>query len=125
MEHYDAKDLTLALFRELLSEDEFADVAAGIVIQAYLRDSRDDLADLIAWSSGRATPITVRLVKGAYWDTGSGAALARAGLHPQSRPDAQFERMTRLPGHCDTYARVGHGIRSMAQRSPPCGGRVA
>ena len=31
MEHYDAKDLTLSLFRELLSEDEFADVAAGIV----------------------------------------------------------------------------------------------
>src|SRR5688572_8887575 len=40
MEHYDAKDLTLSLFRELLSEDEFLDVAAGIVIQAYLRDSR-------------------------------------------------------------------------------------
>ena len=38
MEHYDAKDLTLTLFRDLLSEDEFADVAAGIVIQAYLRD---------------------------------------------------------------------------------------
>ena len=56
MEHYDAKDLTLALFRDLLSEDEFADVAAGIVIQAYLRDARDDLADLIAWSSGRRTP---------------------------------------------------------------------
>ena len=53
MEHYDVKDLTLALFRELLDEDEFADVDAGIVIQAYLRDSRDDLADLIAWSARR------------------------------------------------------------------------
>ena len=29
MEHYDAKDLTLALFRELLGEDEFADVSRG------------------------------------------------------------------------------------------------
>ena len=28
MEHYDAKDLTLALVRELLSEEEFGDVAA-------------------------------------------------------------------------------------------------
>ena len=55
MEHYDAKDLTLSLFRELLAEDEFADVAAGIVIQAYLRDARDDLADLIAWSAERAS----------------------------------------------------------------------
>jgi RHH-type proline utilization regulon transcriptional repressor/proline dehydrogenase/delta 1-pyrroline-5-carboxylate dehydrogenase len=56
MEHYDAKDLTLALFRELLSEDEFTGVAAGVVVQAYLRDARDDLADLIAWSSGRDRP---------------------------------------------------------------------
>ena len=64
MEHYDAKDLTLRLFRELLSEDEFADMPAGIVVQAYLRDSHDDLADLIAWSARRAEPITVRLVKG-------------------------------------------------------------
>ena len=51
MEHADAKDLTLRLFRDLLGEDEFADLDAGIVIQAYLRDSRDDLADLIAWSA--------------------------------------------------------------------------
>jgi RHH-type transcriptional regulator, proline utilization regulon repressor / proline dehydrogenase / delta 1-pyrroline-5-carboxylate dehydrogenase len=68
MEHYDAKDLTLQLFRDLLSEDEFAGMPAGIVVQAYLRDSRDDLADLIAWSARRSQPITVRLVKGAYWD---------------------------------------------------------
>src|ERR671910_2679977 len=67
MEHYDAKDLTLQLFRDLLSEDEFADMPAGIVVQAYLRDSRDDLADLVAWSARRGRPITVRLVKGAYW----------------------------------------------------------
>ena len=64
MEHYDAKDLTLRLFRELVSEDEFVDMPAGIVVQAYLRDSRDDLADLIAWSARRPEPITVLLVKG-------------------------------------------------------------
>nr|MBA3303975.1 proline dehydrogenase family protein [Acidimicrobiia bacterium] len=69
MEHYEVKDLTLQLFRELLTEEEFAGLAAGIVVQAYLRDSAADLAELIAWSGRRAAPVTVRLVKGAYWDT--------------------------------------------------------
>src|SRR4029077_19882658 len=69
MEHYDVKDLTLQLFSELLEEDEFAEVDAGIVIQAYLKDSRNDLARLFERSAPRRTPITVRLVKGAYWDT--------------------------------------------------------
>src|SRR5207244_2027055 len=63
MEHYEAKDLTLQLFGELTSEDEFAALDAGIAVQAYLKDSRDDLADLIARSSRRPTPFTVRLVK--------------------------------------------------------------
>ncbi|HEX8769135.1 MAG TPA: proline dehydrogenase family protein, partial [Acidimicrobiales bacterium] len=75
-EHYDVKDLTLQLFRELLTEPEFADVEAGVVIQAYLKDSFDDLADLIGFSSSRSKPITVRLVKGAYWDTESVVAAA-------------------------------------------------
>ena len=65
MEQYDAKDITLQLFRELLTESEFAELDAGIVIQAYLKDSYVDLADLVAWSSQRSRPITVRLVKGA------------------------------------------------------------
>ncbi|MBV8981469.1 MAG: proline dehydrogenase family protein, partial [Acidimicrobiia bacterium] len=59
MEHYDAKDVTLQLFRDLLGEEEFSELEAGAVIQAYLKDSRDDLADLIAFSSQRRTPITV------------------------------------------------------------------
>src|ERR671910_16482 len=65
MEHYDAKDLTLQLFRDLLSEDEFADMPAGIVVQAYLRDSRDDLADLVAWSARRGRAGGLRAVPGA------------------------------------------------------------
>ena len=69
MEHYDVKDLTVQLFREVLDEPEFVDIEAGIVLQAYLKDSHRDLADLIAFSGGRRRPITVRLVKGAYWDT--------------------------------------------------------
>ena len=121
MEHYDAKDLTLALFRDLLSEDEFADVAAGIVIQAYLRDARDDLADLIAWSGGRRTPITVRLVKGAYWDAETVHARA-AGWQPpvyenKDETDANYERCVRLlhDHHGAARAAFGsHNLRSLA-----------
>ena len=100
MEHADAKDLTLRLFRDLLGEDEFADLDAGIVIQAYLRDSRDDLADLIAWSAQRSKPITVRLVKGAYWDTETVHAKAAGWPVPvfehKDETDANYERCARL-----------------------------
>ncbi|MGH9273382.1 MAG: bifunctional proline dehydrogenase/L-glutamate gamma-semialdehyde dehydrogenase, partial [Acidimicrobiales bacterium] len=121
MEHYDAKDLTLALFRELLGEDEFADVQAGVVIQAVLRDSRDDLADLIAWSGGRRLPITVRLVKGAYWDAETvhaGAAGWEAPVFEQKdETDANYERCTRLlhGHHGEVRAAFGsHNLRSLA-----------
>ncbi|HEX8805013.1 MAG TPA: proline dehydrogenase family protein, partial [Acidimicrobiales bacterium] len=121
MEHYDAKDLTLRVFRELLSEDEFADLAAGIVIQAYLRDSRDDLADLIAWSSGRPTPITVRLVKGAYWDAETVHARAEGWPAPvyedKAETDANYERCVRLlhDHHGTVRAAFGsHNLRSLA-----------
>jgi len=121
MEHYDAKDLTLALFRELLSEDEFVDVHAGVVIQAFLRDSRDDLADLIAWSSTRRQPITVRLVKGAYWDAETVHAAAAGWEAPvfeaKDETDANYERCTRLlhDHHGDVRAAFGsHNLRSLA-----------
>ncbi|MGQ0831936.1 MAG: proline dehydrogenase family protein [Microthrixaceae bacterium] len=121
MEHYDAKDLTLTLFRELLGEDEFADAHAGVVIQAFLRDAHDDLADLIAWSGSRANPITVRLVKGAYWDAETVHARA-AGWEPpvfehKAETDASYERCTRLlhEHHGEVRAAFGsHNLRSLA-----------
>src|SRR5580658_8639657 len=51
MESYGLKDLTLSLFRSILSEDEFrGQPAVGIAMQAYLRDCERDLLDLIAWA---------------------------------------------------------------------------
>ena len=121
MEHYDAKDLTLQLVRELLTEHEFAAMEAGIVIQAYLKDSRDDLADLIAWSSQRSAPITVRLVKGAYWDTETVHARAEGWPVPvfehKGETDANFERCVRLlhDHHGEVRAAFGsHNLRSLA-----------
>ena len=69
MESYHHKDLTLEVFKELLLEDEFKDYPHfGIVIQAYLRDSFEDTIELIKFAKTRKTAISVRLVKGAYWD---------------------------------------------------------
>src|ERR1044071_2137151 len=69
MESYALKNTTLELFKTILNEPEFKDWPhAGIVIQAYLRDSEADLRDLIEWGRARGTRFAVRLVKGAYWD---------------------------------------------------------
>ncbi len=120
-EHYDVKDLTLQLFRDLLSEEEFAGVEAGVVIQSYLRDSRDDLADLIAFSAARERPVTVRLVKGAYWDTETVVAQAEGWPAPvferKAETDANFERCVRLlhDHHGEVRAAFGtHNLRSLA-----------
>jgi RHH-type proline utilization regulon transcriptional repressor/proline dehydrogenase/delta 1-pyrroline-5-carboxylate dehydrogenase len=118
-EHYDVKDLTLALFRELA--DEVPGLDAGVVVQAYLKDAHEDLGDLIAWASGRERPITVRLVKGAYWDTETVAAEAEGWPAPvfadKVQTDANYERCTRLlhGAHGTVRAAFGtHNLRSLA-----------
>ena len=99
-EHYDVKDLTLRLVRELLSEPEFAEMEAGVVIQAYLKDARRDLAELIDLSATRSKPLTVRLVKGAYWDAETVHAQAEGWPVPvfgrKEQTDANYERCVGL-----------------------------
>ncbi|MGQ0616426.1 MAG: proline dehydrogenase family protein [Acidimicrobiia bacterium] len=121
MEHYDAKDLTLTLFRDLMSEDEFRSLEAGIVVQAYLKDSRDDLADLVSFSASRSAPITVRLVKGAYWDTETVKAQAEGWPVPvferKDETDANYDRCVRLlhDHHGEVRAAfASHNLRSLA-----------
>ncbi len=63
------KALTYAAFKRILDQPELRGYEhAGIVCQAYLRDSLADLQDLGRWANRRGAPVTVRLVKGAYWD---------------------------------------------------------
>lgn len=69
MEQYDTKAVTIAMFKSLLMEPELRDWPnVGIALQAYLRDTEQDIRDLIGWARTRGTPVTVRLVRGAYWD---------------------------------------------------------
>lgn len=70
MEQYCYKDLFLELFKELIMEDEFKSYPHfGIVVQAYLKDSLKDLKELSQFVKQRGQGITIRLVKGAYWDS--------------------------------------------------------
>lgn len=69
MEEYRDLDLTIRLFTELLSEDEFKDYKAGIVLQAYLPDSTPAFDRLASFARQRVdnggAPIKIRFVKGA------------------------------------------------------------
>jgi RHH-type proline utilization regulon transcriptional repressor/proline dehydrogenase/delta 1-pyrroline-5-carboxylate dehydrogenase len=100
MEQSEVKDLTLALFRSLVAEPSLAGLRAGIVIQAYLRESHADVQDLLHWCAEGSHPIDVRLVKGAYWDAETVTARAHGWPVPvyehKGDTDANYERCTRL-----------------------------
>ena len=122
MEQYTYKDLTLTILKDVLMEDEFRQRSdIGITQQAYLRDSYQDLKEIIQWVTKRGTPLTVRLVKGAYWDQEMIKAIQHGWTPPVYRhkvsTDANFERMTQLllENHQVVYAAIGsHNVRSQA-----------
>ncbi|MFM6453584.1 MAG: proline dehydrogenase family protein, partial [Planktothrix sp.] len=69
MEQYAYKDLTFSILKNLLMEEEFRSrTDIGMTVQAYLRESQKDLEGIIEWVKLRGYPVSVRLVKGAYWD---------------------------------------------------------
>ena len=122
MEQYAFKDLTIHLFRTVLDEPEFRDWPnVGIAIQAYLRDTEDDLRRLAAWSERRGTPVWVRLVKGAYWDYESIIAAQQHWPVPVWRhkweTDANYEKLTRFLLENRRWLRPAfgsHNVRSLA-----------
>ncbi|NER45610.1 MAG: L-glutamate gamma-semialdehyde dehydrogenase [Symploca sp. SIO1A3] len=122
MEQYVYKDMTLSILKEMLMEPEFRDrTDIGVTLQGYLRDSMQDLRELIAWAKERGYPVTVRLVKGAYWDQETIKALQHHWPQPvyneKAATDANFEQMTQLllENHQYLYAAIGsHNVRSQA-----------
>ncbi|HLJ03735.1 MAG TPA: proline dehydrogenase family protein [Solirubrobacteraceae bacterium] len=124
MESLDSREAVLDLVLEVLGDDEFREgPSSGLVLQAYLRDSPDQLDQVLAWAqrSQRTTPLTVRLVKGAYWDH----ELVEARQHGWSVPvfevkaecDRNFETLTRRLLAARPAVRVAiasHNLRSVA-----------
>ncbi|MCC5607188.1 L-glutamate gamma-semialdehyde dehydrogenase [Nostoc sp. CHAB 5834] len=120
MEQYAYKDITLSILKKLLLEEEFRQrTDVGITIQAYLRDSEQDTKDVISWLKERGYPLTIRLVKGAYWDQETIKAAQKHWVQPvyndKAATDANFETITQLllENHQYVYSAIGsHNVRS-------------
>ncbi|MHB8482947.1 MAG: proline dehydrogenase family protein [Nitrospiria bacterium] len=122
MESFYYKNLILKIFMTLLEEEEFREKpAAGIAVQAYLKESLKDLNALISWAKSTNRPILIRLVKGAYWDTEMALALQRGWPVPvltqKPETDLQFEEGVKLLFENNRVIQpvIGsHNIRSLA-----------
>ena len=112
MEEYKDLHVTKELFKKVLSEEEFFQYSAGIVLQAYIPDSYPIFQELTEWALERrrngGAPIKVRIVKGANL----AMEKVEASLHhwPQTpyktkaEVDANYKRMVLYgcqPKHAD------------------------
>ena len=97
MESHHHKDLTIELFERCC---ERVDFEAGIAMQAYLKSGVEDARRVCEWAKRSGRRVTVRLVKGAYWDYETIHAEQMGWPCPvwNTKPetDACFERMTRV-----------------------------
>jgi len=122
MESYALKDLTLRLFKKIFAEPVFASSpSCGLALQAYLKDCETDLTGVIAWARERNRRLTVRLVKGAYWDYETVMAQQRHWPVPvfarKAETDANFERLSSILLENDSAVDSAfgtHNVRSIA-----------
>jgi proline dehydrogenase len=123
-ESLDWRDAVTTLVLDLLAEDEFADgPSVGMVLQAYLCDVEDQIERVLdsPGVQGRRPPLTIRLVKGAYWDHELVDAEQHGWVPPvfleKRESDRSFERATRrLLDERETVrlAVASHNVRSVA-----------
>jgi proline dehydrogenase len=124
MESVDTLEATMELVFDLLDEPEFADgPSSGVVMQAYLRESPDQLGRVIEWATAtrRRPPIVVRLVKGAYWDHEVVSARQHGWTPPvfeeKAESDRNFESLTLQLLDAWPHVRpaiASHNLRSVA-----------
>ena len=120
MEEYRDLALTCEAFREVLSESEFRDLEAGIVLQAYLPDAHQWQRVLTEWAGERVDQggagIKVRIVKGAN------LAMERVDAEIHGWPlapydskietDASYKRMLDFAFQSEHCAAVRIGVAS-------------
>jgi RHH-type proline utilization regulon transcriptional repressor/proline dehydrogenase/delta 1-pyrroline-5-carboxylate dehydrogenase len=120
MESHRFKDITLEVFRRL--KMEYKDYPhIGVAFQAYLKETDKDLADLLAWAKARNTRISIRLVKGAYWDYETVKAKQMGWQIPvwtlKAETDAAYERQARMVLENHQVCHFGcasHNIRTIS-----------
>jgi RHH-type proline utilization regulon transcriptional repressor/proline dehydrogenase/delta 1-pyrroline-5-carboxylate dehydrogenase len=120
MEEYRDLEITVAAFIRTLDQPEFADVSAGLALQAYLPDSYRIQQELTEWAKVRVerggAPIKIRIVKGANLEMEKvESALRRWPLAPYDNKldvDASFKRMIRYGVRPENIRAVNIGIGS-------------
>lgn len=122
LESFQSVEIIYNLVHDIILSDEYRSWPhIGIVVQAYLRSASSYLHDLIAACRQRQAPITIRLVKGAYWDY----EVVRAEQLGYSCPvfkhkaetDQNFEKLSKvmLDNHDVIRPAFGsHNIRSLS-----------
>lgn len=121
MEQWDYHGIIMDAFEALCRHEELKDYPhLGIAIQAYSPHAEADVERLLAVAKERGAPITIRLIKGAYWDY----EMVRTALHGYALPvyrkkwetDVTFERLTLflLANHEHLFPAIGsHNLRSI------------
>ena len=120
MEEYRDLYLTVDVFRDVLDEEEFATLPAGIVLQAYLPDSFAVLQELSTWARERkqrsGADIKIRLVKGANLAMEQIEASLedwpQAPYQTKAESDANYKRMLEYACRPENAAAVRIGIAS-------------
>ncbi|MAS93268.1 MAG: 1-pyrroline-5-carboxylate dehydrogenase [Verrucomicrobiales bacterium] len=120
MEEYRDLELTVTAFQEVLEEEEFLTLKAGIVLQAYLPDSYRIQQSLTAWATDRVkqggAPIKVRIVKGANLAMEKVDAewhgWKQAPFESKIETDASFKRMLEYGCRRENAEAVQLGIGS-------------
>lgn len=122
IEQYEIRNLIYTVAEELFTEPEFINYQNfGVVVQAYLRDSQQDITRMIELCKKRKTPITVRLVKGAYWDYEIIQARQKGWPIPvflnKAQTDANYETCAKmlLGAYPNIHTALGsHNVRSLS-----------
>lgn len=122
MESLDYREITIEVFKRLRSHEEFRDYPhLALVLQAYLRCTDDDVVDVLAWARSEKLPITLRLVKGAYWDYETVRAKQNGWEVPvytvKADTDAAYERISRKILENSDICRLAcasHNIRTIS-----------
>jgi len=120
MEDHALKGIILDLFERLA--DDHPQARLGCVLQAYLRESEADCARVVAIARRHPGHLSVRLVKGAYWDTEVALARQRGWPVPvfatKAETDGAFDRLAaRLLGEAALLypAIASHNADSLAR----------
>ncbi|MEI6791169.1 MAG: proline dehydrogenase family protein, partial [Myxococcaceae bacterium] len=117
LEQWEMHEVTYDLFESLAAYPNI-----GIVVQAYLKNSMQDLERLLVLAKARKAPVGVRLVKGAYWDYEVVNAQQKGFDCPvfteKVQSDANYERLSRfLLDNIEYFqpASGSHNLRSISQ----------